>query len=158
MEKVVKNVSKGGLQIHGHRYTKGGRLFSWLYLPLEKCFEDVDVVLKGVGNDFELSGLSCFLQFQVAMERCDRWLDRFQIERVLGLLDLCDVEQLPREEGNRIQTPNAPRGPAKLSLCALQDKEFLRLGPCVANHAYSVVVHLQLARGDSEHGFCEYGG
>ena len=127
-------------------------------LPLEKGFEDVDVVLKGVGNDFELSGLSCFLQFQVAMERCDRWLDRFQIERVLGLLDLYDVEQLPSEESNRMRTPKAPRVLAELILCTLQDKEFLRLGPCVANHPQSVVVHLQLARGDSEHGLCKYGG
>ena len=34
MEKVVKNVSQGGLQIHGHGYTQGCGLFSWLYLPL----------------------------------------------------------------------------------------------------------------------------
>ena len=92
MDKVVKDVSKGGLQIHSHGYTKGWRLFSWLGLPFEKGFKDFDVVLKGVWNNFEIPSLSCFLQFQVAVERCDRWLDRFQVARVLGLLDLCDVE------------------------------------------------------------------
>ena len=34
IEKVVKNVSKGGVQNHGHGYTQGCRLFSWLCLPL----------------------------------------------------------------------------------------------------------------------------
>ena len=91
------------------------------------------------------------------MERCDRWLDQMQVDRVLGLLDLCDVEQLPCEESNRIRIP-MPRGLAELNLGILQDKEFLRLGPWVTNHAYSVVTHLKLARGDSEHGLCKHGG
>ena len=158
IEKVVEYVSKRGLQSHGHGYTRADVCSVDHVLPLEKGFKDVDVVLKGVGNDFELSSLSCLLQFQVAVERGDRGLDRFQVERVLRLLDLCDVEQLPRKEGNRIRTSNSPRDPAELILCVLQDKEFLRLGPCVTNHAYSVVAHFQLARGDSEHGLCEYGG
>ena len=71
-------------------------------LALEKGFEDVDVVLKGVRDGFELSILPCLLQFQVAVERCDRRRDRLQVEQVLGLLNLCDVEQLPREEGNGV--------------------------------------------------------
>ena len=86
IEKVIENVSKGGLQIHSHGYTKGWRLFSWLALALEKGFEDGGVVLKGVGDGFELSRLPCLRQFQVAMERCDRWLEGFQVEGVLGLL------------------------------------------------------------------------
>ena len=80
-----------------------------------------------------------------------------QVDRVLGLLHLCDVEQLPCEESNRIRIP-IPRSLEELNLCILQDQEFLRLGPWVINHAYSVVAHLQLARGDSEHGLCRIPG
>ena len=72
--------------------------------------------------------------------------------RVLGLLDLGNVEQLPSEEGHRMVHIPAPRGLLKLSLGVLQDKELLRLGPGAPNHAYSVVAHLQHARGDIVHG------
>ena len=34
IKKVVKNVVTGGVQGHGHGYTPGCRLFSWLRLPL----------------------------------------------------------------------------------------------------------------------------
>ena len=81
----------------------------------------------------------------------DRWLERFQVVRDLGHLDLCDVEQLSSEEGNWIPSANLPRGQLELSLCLLQDREFLRPGPWVVNHPYPLVPHSQLARGDSEH-------
>ena len=136
-----------------------GRAFVQLVIPtLWERLRGCRYRSQGCWNDFEVPGLSCLLQFQVAMERCDRWLDGFQVERVLRLLNLCDVEQLPREESNGVWTTKAPRVLAELRLCILQDKEFLCLGPGVANHPYSVVVHLKLARGDSEHGLCEYGG
>ena len=53
--------------------------------------------------------------------------------------------------------PKTPKILAELGLCILQDQEFLSLCPWITNHMYSVVVHLQLTRRDSEHGLCENG-
>ena len=92
---------------------------------------------------------------QLVMERGDYRLELLQVERVLGLLDLCDIEKLPSEESNRVRLPNPPRGLSELFLCLLQDKEFLSLGPCVTNRAHLVVTNLDLTRVDGEHGLHE---
>ena len=156
-EHVVKRVNQGGLSIHRHGYTRGWPLFSWLGLPLEKGFEDFYVVLKGVANGFQWPSLSCLRLFQVAMERGDHRLDLLQVERVLGLLDLCDVEQLSREESNRVWDSTPPSDPSELFLCLLQDNELLGLGPWITNHTHPGVPHLDLTRCDSKHGLCKGG-
>ena len=78
------------------------------------------------------------------MKRCDCGLERFQVARDLGLLDFRYVEQLPGEKCNRVILPFAPVCPLKVSLCLLQNKELLRLGSCVPDHADPVVTHSQL--------------
>ena len=52
-------------------------------LSLEKGFEGCGVILHGVGGGFQLTSFSCFLKFQVAVERCYDRLERFQIARGL---------------------------------------------------------------------------
>ena len=96
--------------------------------------------------DFQFASFYCFLKFQVAVERCDSRFERFQVVRSLDLLDFGYVEQLPSEECYRVIPIPFPRGPVKLSLCLLQNKELLLLGSWVPNNTYSVVANAQLIK------------